>query len=440
MDIRTKKADHRHTSVLSSNEVTALVACSAFLLFGLNNVETTALPSYVMTLGAGPLVAGLQNSLFVFAAVALRIALERTVKRRGSRFAMIAGALGYAVPCLALAHCTDLWQVVILRLMLAFGLALFQPSVAQYLASAPPASNLGRRVGVVRFATTASLMAGPAIMFPLASCCGYKVLFVVLSLVGACGAAIALVLPRDRENSNEQQGQEEKGAHRPATATKPARSPGTTAVRIPPFAPFARSLLLPNAPRLVESLHISLRKRALLIAEPFALALGYSVVMNFGQTLAQEALATDNDGLLFVFMSAGGIIASPLAGWTTDRLGAKRSTAGAIALNSLGLLLMALGRTPPTVFAGAFFFGMGYFGASAALIAAAGASASRSASTFLARQQSALDMGMVAGGLLAGAMMQTGCSVFAVCLTASAVIGTSLVVWSMIYPNEKGSI
>ena len=79
-------------------------------------------------------------------------------------------------------------------------------------------------------------------------------------------------------------------------------------------------------------------------------------------------------------------------------------------LNSLGLLLMALGRTPPTVFAGAFFFGMGYFGASAALIAAAGASASRSASTFLARQQSALDMGMVAGGLLAGAMMQTGCS------------------------------
>ena len=136
----------------SSSAVTALVAIAAFLLFGLNNTETTALPTYVMSLGAGPFVASLQNSLFVLLAVLLRIPLERVVEQRGSRFAMIAGALGYTVPCLALVGCSELWQVVVLRLAQAFGLALFQPSVAQYLAATSPASKLGRRLGIVRFA------------------------------------------------------------------------------------------------------------------------------------------------------------------------------------------------------------------------------------------------------------------------------------------------
>ena len=34
----------------SSSAVTALVAIAAFLLFGLNNTETTALPTYVLSL------------------------------------------------------------------------------------------------------------------------------------------------------------------------------------------------------------------------------------------------------------------------------------------------------------------------------------------------------------------------------------------------------
>ncbi|WP_162610986.1 MFS transporter [Gordonibacter sp. An230] len=444
MGVRTDRADRRHTATPSSTLTTGLVACSAFLLFGLNNVETAALPSYAMALGAGPLVAGLQNSLFVLVAILLRVALERAVDHRGGRFAMIAGALGYTVPCLALAGCTELWQVVVMRLAQAFGLALFQPSVAQYLAAISPASTLGRRLGAVRFATTASLMAGPAAMFPLADSCGYGAFFIALFLTGACGTAIAVALPQisTRRGAGKRHGDE--GASAPGTSTKLASAADKRAALASNPTPITHSPLnavaAPAAVRASTPFRLSPRRRALLIAEPLALALGYSVVMNFGQTLAHETLAPGNDGTLFGLMSAGGLIASPLAGWMADRLGPKCSVAGAAAFNGFGFLLMALGGSPATILAGAFLCGAGYYGATAALVAAAGtSSSSESAGTFLARQQSALDMGMIAGGLLSGSMMQTGLSVSDVCLATSAIIGTSLVIWSMMYPNEKGT-
>lgn len=401
----------RTRSTRSSAVVTALVAVTAFLLFGLNNTETTALPTYVMSLGAGPFVAGLQNSLFVLIAVLVRIPLERVVEQRGSRFAMIAGALGYTVPCLLLSGCTELWQVVALRLAQAFGLALFQPSVAQYLAATTPASKLGRRLGIVRFATTASLMVGPVTIFPLIDAQGYGAFFVALALAGTCGTAVALALPRDRARTGE-------------SSRAPSAS-AEAATAAPASFPTSRASL-------------PLRQRALLLASPLLLASGYSVVMNFGQTLAEEALASCNDGMLFAFLSTGGLVGSLVAGWATDRFGAKRSVGCTIAANGLGLLLMALGRSPEAVLAGAFLCGAGYFGATATLVAAAGASSGGGAGTFLARQQSALDLGMIAGGLLAGAMIQGGLPVSATYLATSAVAGAGLVAWGMMYPNTKG--
>ena len=404
----------RTRSTRSSTAVTALVAVTAFLLFGLNNTETTALPTYVMSLGAGPFVAGLQNSLFVLIAVLVRIPLERVVEQQGSRFAMIAGALGYTVPCLLLSGCTELWQVVALRLAQAFGLALFQPSVAQYLAATTPASKLGRRLGIVRFATTASLMVGPVTIFPLIDAQGYGAFFFALALAGTCGTAVALALPRDRARTGELP--RALSASAEAAAASPAPSP-TSRASLPAFVP--------------------LRQRVLLLAGPLLLASGYSVVMNFGQTLADETLSSYADGTLFAFLSTGGLVGSLVAGWATDRFGAKRSVGCTIAANGIGLLFMAIGCTPEPVLAGAFLCGAGYFGATATLVAAAGASPSGSASTFLARQQSALDVGMIAGGLLAGAMMQSGLPVSATYLTTSLAAGACLLAWGMMYPSTK---
>lgn len=376
------------------NAVTALVSLTAFLLFGLNNTEMAALPVYTMTLGAGPFIASLQNSLFVFLAVLLRIPLERIVEQRGSRFAIITGALGYTAPCLLLIGCTELWQIIALRLAQAFGLALFQPSVAQYLTNTSPTATLGKRLGIVRFATTASLMVGPVTIFPLITSHGHHAFFGALALTGACGTIIALALP-----------------HEQTSGVMPRR----------------RKIDKPT----------SFHKQALLLISPLLLALGYSVVMNFGQTLAAELLTGSNDGLLFAFVSTGGLAGSLVAGWATDTFGAKRSVTCTIALNGLGLLCMALGHSAEIVLMGALLCGAGYFGAIATLIAAAGMLSNDNPSSFLARQQSTLDVGMIAGGLIAGAMMQIGLPVSAAFLTTSAVVGMSLVAWVMMYTSDR---
>lgn len=397
MGVDTSKDNRRSRTETSRrpNAVTTLVALTAFLLFGLNNTEMAALPAYAMSLGAGPFVASLQNSLFVLIAILLRIPLECVVAQRGSRWAMIAGAVGYTAPCLFLAASTELWQIVALRLLQAFGLALFQPSVAQYLAASSPASSLGRRLGIVRFATTASLMVGPVITFPLIASQGYLTFFSALALAGACGTAVALILPHEQMSHNTRQEQN------------------------------SMNVLPPR------------RQLMLLLASPLLLALGYGAVMNFGQTLADQVLSDGSDGLLFACMSAGGLIGSLVAGWSADMFGAKRSISCTIAANGAGLLCMALGHSAVTVLAGAFLCGAGYFGAITTLVAAAGISSGFNTSTFLARQQSSLDMGMIFGGLLAGIIVQGGLPVSAAFLATSAAVGIGLLAWGMIYPNDK---
>ncbi|WP_302392754.1 MFS transporter [Eggerthella sinensis] len=392
----------------SSRAVTALVAGAAFLVFGLNNTETAALPSYVVSLGAGPFIASLQNSLFVFIAILLRLPLEGLVARRGSRFAMMAGAAGYTVPCLLLVGCTELWQIVALRLAQALGLALFQPSVAQYLTATSPASSLGRRLGIVRFATTASLMVGPVTIFPLIGSHGYPLFFGALTLAGACGTIIAFALPRDL---------------RPSVVPHRARIASNGGVR-PPLRPAPRPPLQRSLP---------------LLASPLLLACGYSVIMNFGQTLSEETLAGCGDGILFACLSIGGLAGSLVAGWATDRFGAKRSVACTIASTAAGLLLMGLAQQAEVVLAGAFLCGAGYFGATATLVAAAGLAAGDRADALLARQQSALDAGMISGGLLAGAMLQGGLPVSAAFLATACAAGAALFAWGMMYPHQKGN-
>lgn len=379
----------------SPNVATALVAIAAFLLFGLNNTVTIALPSHLMGLGTGPFVAGLQNSLFVLVAVLLRVLLERTVARRGSRLSLMVGAIGYTAPCLLLAGCAEPQGIVALRIAQAIGLALFQPGVAQYLAAISPASSLGRRLGIVRFATTASLMAGPAILLPIINLHGYQAFFGALALAGACGTVAACALPKD-----------------PTGKTAPRR------LR-------AADQTLPR------------RQTALLFACPLLLASGYSVIMNFGHTLAGQRLAESADGLLFACLSAGGLAGSVAAGWATDACGAKRSTAGAMALSGAGLLLMAVGGKPASVLAGALLSGAGYFGATATLVAAAGLLSSGNANALLARQQSALDLGMICGGFAAGALLQGDVPLSATFLAASVASGAALGAWSMMYPGQE---
>ncbi|MEG2934508.1 MAG: hypothetical protein RR842_13115, partial [Gordonibacter sp.] len=84
MDVDVSKGSWQsRTTTRRPNTVTALVALTAFLLFGLNNTEMAALPTYTMSLGAGPFVASLQNSLFVLSTVMRVPAPDRVILDAG---------------------------------------------------------------------------------------------------------------------------------------------------------------------------------------------------------------------------------------------------------------------------------------------------------------------------------------------------------------------
>lgn len=389
----------------ASRVVPTLLAISAFLLYGLNNTETTALPNYIMTLGGGPFIAGFQNSAFVLLAVMLRIPLERVTARHGGRFTLVLGALGYTLPCLPLSLCSELWVTVLWRMVQALGLAAFQPSVALYLTRVSPPSLLGRRLGIVRFATTASLMVGPVSLFPLVALDGYPLFFIVLFAIGACGSAVAFLLPS-----------ESSAASSSSVIARP-----TTRNRNEGHGTFAQ------------------RSMFLLIAGPFLLASGYSVIVNFGQMLSQEALEMLPDGILFTCISAGGLIGSLVAGWSADIFGVKRSATVCIAASGLGSLLMALGDSS-AVLAGSALCGAGYFGSTATFVTAAGTSVNPAiAHSFLARQQSGIDVGIIIGGIVSGLMLQRGLSISAVFLVTSVTAFACIMAWSILYPSKKES-
>ena len=375
-----------------------LLMAATFLFYAFNNVETSAMPSYVMELGGGPLLASAQTSAFILAAVLLRLVFGPMSDRRGPRFAMLVGAVGFVAPCALLPVTTELWQVVALRLCQAVGLAAFHPSISLAVSRLSAPDALGRRMGRVRFASTLSLMLGPALLFPLIDGLGYAGFFWVLCAMGAAGLAALLAMRGDARLGGVRSGAEETVRVEPAESDEAGNLSTCDDAALDSAAPSAPARLL--------------REHAALLAFALLCALGYGVALNFGKTLVRLIDPALNDGLLFTFVSLGGLAGSLAAGRLVDRSGARLAVAvclGAIALGSAALASM-LGVA--ALACGGVLFGIGYFGMTTALTAALARRADAGdRGSALSLQQSCLDIGIATGGLVAGALVQTSGSV-----------------------------
>lgn len=386
--------EQRFATIPSSDM--GLLFISAFLIYGFNNVTTSAMSEFILSIGGSALVAGVQNCLFVFLAVLLRIALGPLADRHGGKPLLIAGAAGFCIPSIFLPLCNSVALVVALRLLQAIGLAAYHPNVAHYITTCSDSDSCPRRIGIVRFLSTASLMIMPAALFPAIGTFGYGPFFGILSFLAFIGLLLLIPLHNGHRSAHE----------------KAADTIGTHIPRE----------LLP------------------LVSFPFALAFGYSIVLTFGPLFMKEVLPGINSGLLLTFASIGGLLGSPMASKLLMRYGARCSITILGCLYFCGMALLGCAPTNATLASeacmsiGAVTLGIGYFGSTTALTAELGLRREGQTAGFLfSVQQSCLDLGMMAGSLAAGIILQSGISLRIAFIFASALAVTCIIIWVVSY-------
>ena len=368
---------------------------ATFAFYAFNNVETSAVPSYVMELGGPAFIASAQTSLFIVAAVILRFAFGPMSDRRGPRFMMIVGALGFTLPCVLLPFCAELWQVLALRALQAVGLAAFHPCVSLAVSCISQPGMLGTRMGSLRFVSTLSLMVGPALLFPLIDKAGYRVFFGALCAVGLVGLVLLGMFDDGRPAGD-------------------AAADGSVRHRV--WGSIGPGSLM--------------RRFTPLLVYPFVCAFGYGAILNFGKMLVADVMPALNDGLVFTFVSTGGLIGSLSCGQLVDRMGERGTVAGALVFAVAGLLVLGAARDVVPFALGGVAFGVGYFGATTALTAALAAKTDDGCrGSALSLQQSCLDVGLAAGSLLAGAIVQVTASVSFAFWSMALVIVLSVPLW-----------
>ena len=153
-------------------------------------------------------------------------------------------------------------------------------------------------------------------------------------------------------------------------------------------------------------------------------------MLNFGKMLVADVMPALNDGLVFTFVSMGGLIGSLSCGRLVDRMGVRTTVAGALVFAGAGLLVLGAARDVVPFALGGVAFGVGYFGATTALTASLAAKTDDGCKgSALSLQQSCLDVGLAAGSLLAGAIVQVTASVSFAFWSMALVIVLSVPSW-----------
>lgn len=339
---------------------------AAFLAYGCNNIFMTLTPSFVVAAGGTLAEAGLQNSVYLAAAVLLRFAFGPAADRWGTKPVMLVGLASFVLGGVLFPLCVEFWQMLLVRCVQAVGLASFWSSATATVSEAAPPQARGRWLGLYRLTTSASLLLGPLVAFGLVKAAGFAACFWMLA--GCSAVALTCVgamrLPRRR-----------------------------------------RERLRVKSPCVEGSLSLS-GVVGMAVTGTFVAAMGYGLLFSFGGTFISAAGMTENEGWCFTLIGLGGLAANPVAGILCDRRDARRLFGVHGLLMGMGVALFAVAASSlPALVVSGLCIGYGYAGAmvcAQAMIARQVAEGRQA--TALALQQNAIDVGIASASALYGAV------------------------------------
>lgn len=342
---------------------------SAFFIYGYNNAFMVATPLLLADMGGTATAAGLQATLFIIAAIVLRFFFGPFADKHGRKLTMYIGAGAFLLAAILLLAANAVWQVFLLRIVQAVGLAAYFPSASATAAACADHSKRGTYIGILRMVASLSLMILPALSFFLIKNYDFPVFLRTMAFAAALGiAAVSLISPNTDQSRTPATGQ-----HEPATLSL-------------------------------------LKKSRFLIGITFASALSYGILMSFASSYIGKANGNLQPGLYFTLFSLGGIAANGTFGWLSDRFGPLKLTVSGLFILGSGFILFSfLLQNSYVFYPAALLGGIGYYGSIAVLMAwLAEQSGSQERTTALALQQNGLDLGIAAGSGAFGILLTWG--------------------------------
>lgn len=372
-----------------------ILLISAFFIYTYNNIFMVATPVLLARMGGTDMIVGLQSTLFLAAAVILRFFFGPLADVRGRRFVMLLGSASFLLASVMLCYAGAVWQVVLLRLLQAVGLASYFPAASATAATCGGRGRKGQYISILRMVASLSLMVGPVGALYIIQ--NYRESWFFL---GTAWLALLGMLP-------------------------------IFFISLKKVGPPQEAI--PKGMNLQQRLNLRsfLKKCPLIISNTFAAALLYGILISFAVLFLKDETKISNPGYFFTLFSLGGILGNLGFGWLSDRYGRLLINSWSFLLLGSGIILFSIiPQVPLCFYPAGLFTGAGYFGSIAVLMAWMTEKAElNDRTTALSLQQNALDMGIAAGSGMFGMLLAAvGSAVWLYGILGMACVGYAFIV------------
>jgi MFS family permease len=272
---------------------------------------------------------GLAATVVALVAVFTRIPTGQLTDRLGRRRFMFIGATCFTLAPLIYMVSRGMPVLLIGRVFQGIGLAMFSTAFQALVTDLAPPGRRGEALGLAGASVSVAFIIAPVAGDWLAVRLGYAPFFQVSAVVSAVSMAlVVLIAPPPRHKSK---------VSLPAKMGHGESGPGA-----------------------LSDLRLALAQRGVRagVLTMAALGIPFGAFITFVPLFADEQEIVGS-GVVFSVYAVTVLLAQPLAGWLSDRLGRRGVMLPGLAINSLATLVLALGGSLSTLVLGGFIFGLG---------------------------------------------------------------------------------
>lgn len=283
-------------------------------------------PAYSLSIGSSPFLSGLQNTIFGFAAIAIRFYLGPIMDRRGAKPLMLLGSFAFATAPLLLFLAPTYGMLLTARIYQSIGLAVFLPGMYTIVAEMAPRLRIGTYIGGLRIFFNLGLLAGPSAGLFLVNSYGYESWFLFTILVGLSSFALLTLVS--------------------TPAVKPMPADGNSSWS--------------NIKEALASGEVKM-----ILAGIALFSFTFSAVVSFAAIHVETAASQADASIFFIVFGAAGITSCLVTGNLSDRFGRRKVALPMLTIvGTAATLFFFLPYWPPLLYICAALFGIGIQGSS----------------------------------------------------------------------------